>query len=101
MLREAEEEIGARNITYKRVGAARFHRQVIGRDENHLFIVYEIATEDTIVLGKESESLEQFSAERLKKTLAEKPGSFGEAYYFVLETFYPDYLPKGWVKRWN
>jgi len=42
LLRESEEEIGTRNIKYKYVGNRVFHRQVIGRDENHLFAVYEI-----------------------------------------------------------
>jgi 8-oxo-dGTP pyrophosphatase MutT (NUDIX family) len=101
LLREAEEEIGTRNIIYKYVGNAHFHRKVIGRDENHLFTVFEISTPDPIILNEESVSIERFSPEELKRALAEKPDNFGEAYYFVLEKFYPDYLPKTWVKRWS
>lgn len=101
LLRESEEEIGTRNITYRHIGNARLHRQVIGRDENHLFIVYEIATSDPIKLNEESIAIERFTADKLKKALIDHPENFGDAYYFVLEKFYPDYLPPGWQKRWN
>ena len=100
LLRESEEEIGTRNITYKEVGRARFHRQVIGRDENHLFIVYEIATQDTLTLNHEAESIHAFTVDNLKRILREEPDTFGDAYYFVLEKFYPEYLPQTWVYRW-
>jgi 8-oxo-dGTP pyrophosphatase MutT (NUDIX family) len=99
LLRESEEEIGTRNITYKLIGTAQFHRQVIGRDENHMFVVYEIATEDPIKLNEESISITQFSTIELKKALVERPNNFGEAYYFILETFYPEYLPASWERR--
>jgi HAD superfamily hydrolase (TIGR01484 family) len=101
LLRECEEEIGTRNITYKEVGRKVFHRQVIGRDENHLFVVYEIATDDPIVLGKEAVSIERFRPDEMKKALREYPENFGGAHYFVLEAFYPDYLPKDYIKRWT
>jgi 8-oxo-dGTP pyrophosphatase MutT (NUDIX family) len=99
LLRESEEEIGTKNITHKLVGRAVFHRQVIGRDENHLFVVYEIATKSRIILGDESESIETFTNENLKRALAEHPENFGDAFYFVLEKFYPEYLPKAWTPR--
>ena len=101
LLREAEEEIGTRNITYKPVGEEIFHRQVIGRDENHKFIVFEINTDDEIVLNEESVSIERFTSNTLKTALVETPERFGEAYYFVLDKFYPDYLPDTWVNRWD
>jgi 8-oxo-dGTP pyrophosphatase MutT (NUDIX family) len=101
LLRESEEEIGTRNITYKHVGNARFHRQVIGRDENHLFIVYEITTDDDINLGSEAVSIERFTPDQLKQAIAEQPERFGDAFYFNLEMFYPEYLPPRWQKRWS
>lgn len=101
LLREAEEEIGTRKIKYELVGRAIFHRHVIGRDENHLFVVYEISTDDDIVLNEESVSIERFGKDDLKKALAETPERFGDAYYFVLEKFYPDYLPETWTNRWD
>lgn len=100
LLRESEEEIGTRNITFHEVGRAVLHRHIIGRDENHLFIVYEIATDDEVRLGSESVSLQRFTKDELKQALAGHPENFGEAYYFVLEKFYRDYLPESWVERW-
>ena len=101
LLREAEEEIGTRNITHDHIGTQRFHRQVIGRDENHLFIVYEIWTDDDINLGDEAVALEWFSADSLQQALRKTPHKFGDAYYFVLEHFYPTHLPATYVWRWK
>lgn len=101
LLREAEEEIGTRNIEYSHVGVERFHRQVIGRDENHLFVIYEIWTEDDINLGEEAIAIEWFTSERLKRALHETPEHFGDAYFFVLEHFYPEFLPQTHAFRWK
>jgi len=101
LLRESEEEIGTRNITHKLLGHARFQRQVLGRDENHLFAVYEIRTNDKIRLGSESDSLERFSGAELKQALRDNPDDFGAAFYFVFEHFYPEYLPAGYNYRWK
>lgn len=101
LLRESKEEIGAHNITYSHVGDKQFHRQVIGRDENHLFIVYEISTDEPIALNEESVGTERFTKDELKQALTDTPERFGDAYYFVLENFYPDYLPSGYRRRWT
>lgn len=101
LLRECEEEIGTRNVTFAEIGRARFHRQVIGRDENHLFIVYEIFTDDPITLNHESESIHAFDELSLKLHLIERPENFGDAYYFVLEKFYSHFLPETWQKRFD
>jgi 8-oxo-dGTP pyrophosphatase MutT (NUDIX family) len=101
LLRECEEEIGTRNVSYKHIGNARFHRQVIGRDENHMFVIYEISTDDPIVLNHEAVSIERFTDTGLKDALRDEPANFGDAYYFVLETFYPEYLPSSYTRRWS
>lgn len=101
LLRESEEEIGTSNITYKHIGNARFHRQVIGRDENHLFVVYEISTDDEIKLNEESVAIERFTKDKLKTALLKHPENFGAAYYFVLEHFYPEYLPPSYYRQWT
>jgi len=101
LLRECEEEIGTRNVTYKPVSEIIFHRNIIGRDENHLFIIYEILTTDKIHLNEESVSIKKFTSNELKKALVASPEKFGDAFYFVLEKFYPEYLPTTWVKRWD
>jgi len=101
LLRESEEEIGTRNVSYKHIGDRIFHRQVIGRDENHLFIIFEISTDDPVKLNEESVAIERFTKEDLKRALHEQPQNFGDAYYFVLESFYPEYLPNGYKHRWS
>lgn len=101
LIREADEEIGTGNIIYRHVGDAVFHRQVIGRDENHLFIIYEIETSDAINLGEEAISIERFTKEELMSELSNHPERFGAAYYFVLEHFYPEYLPKDYKRQWK
>lgn len=101
LLRESEEEIGTRNITYTYMGDKIFHRHVIGRDENHLFAIYEISTDDPITLNKEAVAIERFARADLKQALREHPKDFGESYYFVLEAFYPEYLPEGYQRRWS
>lgn len=101
LLRESEEEIGTRNITFVHIGNKIFHRQVIGRDENHLFIVFEISTDDPILLNAESVAIERFTKRSLRRSLRDRPQDFGNAYYFVLESFYPDFLPDGYTHQWS
>jgi 8-oxo-dGTP pyrophosphatase MutT (NUDIX family) len=101
LLREAEEEAGIKDITHALLGQARFHRQILGRDENHLFVVYEISTNDDIVLGDEADGLERFTEQELRQALLDTPERFGEALYFVFESFYPHMLPPTWQRRWS
>ena len=100
LLRESKEEIGTASISYKYLGSAVFRRQVIGRDESHLFMVYEISTDDELILGSESVSLERFTSDELKQALLDKPNQFGAALYFVFERFYPEYLPPGYDNQY-
>lgn len=92
--REAMEEIGADNITYTLKGRAIFERYVIGRHENHYFIVFEISTDEPLVLNHESVATETFTKQELKDALKNRPQDFGDAFYFVLESFYKEYLPE-------
>lgn len=101
LLREIEEEVGVKNIKHRRIGSARFHRQVCGRDENHLFVVYEFWTDDPIVLSEEAVAIQKFSDNELRRALADRPMDFGDGYYFILEKFYPGHLPAGYIKRWS
>jgi 8-oxo-dGTP pyrophosphatase MutT (NUDIX family) len=101
LLREAEEEIGVKSLKHRHIGNARFHRQVIGRDENHLFVIYEIETSEAIVLGPEAVSLKRFTDDELKQALVTAPHDFGDAFYFVMEKFYPEVLGSSWKNRWS
>lgn len=101
LLRESEEEIGTRNIDYAYRGSAIFHRQVIGRDENHMFLVYEISTTDEVNLGSEAVAIERFTTKQLKNLLQNNPENFGDALFFVLEHFYPNLLTKNYINKWK
>lgn len=86
--RETFEELGITAFTFKRVGQAVFNRQVIGRKENHLFILYEVYSDQSPTLNHESVGYERFSFEQLKKEYKENPSKFGDAFHFVFERFY-------------
>lgn len=100
-LRECEEEIGTRNVEFKLLGRSLFHRHVIGRDEKHLFIVYELTTDDELVLNHEAVSVESFSEDEFRDALEKEPERFGDALYFVLEKFYTHLLPSSWTNKWD
>jgi 8-oxo-dGTP pyrophosphatase MutT (NUDIX family) len=88
--REAMEEAGIKNFSFKYKGKAIYQRHVIGRNENHYFVVYEIFTDEPIVLNHESVSYQSFSPDALKRALKKNPDMFGAAFHFVLKTFYPE-----------
>lgn len=93
--REALEEIGLTDTHYSFVGEAILDRQVIGRHENHMFLVYEILSDKDPILSDESVSFQWFTKDQLKRELINNRGNFGEAYLFVLKNFYKDLLDEG------
>jgi 8-oxo-dGTP pyrophosphatase MutT (NUDIX family) len=101
LTREVEEEIGVKHFDHKRIGIARFHRQVIGRDENHLFVVYEISTSDPITLNPEAVDYKTFTTDELCRIFRDDPEFFGDALHFVFEKFYPALLPDDWIRHWD
>lgn len=100
LLRESKEEIGARNVQHRLLGTAQFRRQVLGRDENHLFVVYEITTTDEIVLGPEAVDIQRFTTAELQRMAATGSPDLGDAYFFVAERFYPILFPKECIWRY-
>lgn len=88
--REAFEEYGLKgDFSFRLVGKKIFNREVVGRKENHYFIVYEIYADIEPILNDESVGFERFSKDDLGKQLKETPEKFGEAFHFVVKTFYP------------
>ncbi len=81
--REAEE------VTYELIGKAIFNRSVLGRHENHLFVMYKIFSDVEPVLNHESESYRYFTEQELKEELNLHPESFGGAFHFVVDSFFP------------
>lgn len=82
--REAMEEAGVSDFEFQLKGKAIYNRHVIGRHENHYFIMYEIRTNQEPVLNEESVSYKKFSKEELKQALKDNPEMFGAAFHFVI-----------------
>jgi len=93
LIREAKEEFGLdSNFSYKLIGKKIFNREIIGRKENHYFILYEITSDKEPILNEESIGFETFTTKQLKKEIKENPKKFGEAFHFVIKTFYPEFF---------
>lgn len=91
--REAGEELGLHgDFTYEYVNKAIFNRQVLGRQENHFFIVYKINSDKKPYLNHESESCRYFTEEELKNAIQQNPKLFGGAFLFVAKQFYQHLL---------
>ena len=86
--RETLEEMGLTMFTSKFIGKAILNREVISRKENHLFILYEIYTDQSPTLNHESIGFEKFSFDQIKSEIQSNPTKFGQAFHFVMETFY-------------
>ena len=90
--REVLEELGLKDFRHEYVGSGIYNREVIGRKENHLFIYYKIYSDTKPVLSHEAESCRSFTQEELKNELGTKPKIFGDAFYFVIKQFFPNFL---------
>ena len=67
--REANEELGLTgDYKIELVGKKIFNRFVIGRHENHLFVVYKIYSDQKPVINEESDSYKYFAEEEMKRT---------------------------------
>lgn len=86
--REAFEELGLTSFNSKRIGQVIYYREVIGRKENHLFVLFEIYSDQTPQLNHESVGFQTFTREQLRKELVENPKKFGDSFHFVMNTFY-------------
>lgn len=88
--REAAEEVGFTNdFKYELVGKKIFDRHVIGRHENHLFIIYKIYSDEEPVINDESDSYKYFTEDEIKKELKDNPRLFGDAFHFLINSFFP------------
>lgn len=86
--RETLEEVGITDFEYKRVGQSVFNRFVNQRQENHLFIVYGIYSDQTPILNHESVEYKKFTKAELISAFRDTPENFGAAFHFVWNTFY-------------
>lgn len=90
--REVLEEAGIEHFEYALTGRVVFRRTVLGRDENHLFCLYEVYSDQEPKPGDEGVGSKTFTTYELKRDLAENPEQFGDAFRFVVRTFYPELL---------
>mgnify|MGYP000862444244 CR=1 FL=1 len=92
MLRETLEEIGLADFVYEHVGNIIYERTVLGRHENHYFIVFKITSDEVFTLGDEAVAHKTFSEAALRRALKETPEQFGDAFFALLKQFYPHML---------
>lgn len=89
LIRECQEECGITPADFKLIGETIYNREVIGRKENHFFVVYEIYTDEDPVLNHESVEFKRFTKEEIKSLVQSNPALFGAAWHHVFKTFYP------------
>lgn len=90
LIRECQEEVGLSPVKYTLVGQTIYNREVIGRQENHLFIVYEIETDETPILNHESVEFRWFSIEEIKSNVKSNPDLFGAAWHHVYKNIFKE-----------
>src|SRR3989344_1897784 len=97
--REALEELGISDFEYRYSGKTIFHRHVLGRDENHYFVIYEIKSDHKPKLNHESVGYKKFTRSELKKELIKNPGQFGAAFLACPPVMYSGLVRKSKLHR--
>lgn len=90
LCRECLEEVGFTPVDLKYVGSTIFEREIIGRHENHYFLVYVIHHDGPITLNHESVAHRWFSIAEIKSLLQSKPATFGAAWHHVFKNCFPN-----------
>ncbi len=80
LIREAYEELGIKNFTYEYLGKIIYNRKILGRLENHYFIIFKIKWSKKIKLNHESVDFKWFTVKELKDKLKNNREIFGAAY---------------------
>lgn len=88
LIRESLKAVGISITNFQYIGKTIFNRQVLGRIENHLFILNEIYSDQTPTMNHESVSWQTFTPKKLIKSLHSSPNYFGDAFHFIIGTFY-------------
>lgn len=89
LIRESQEEVGFTPTVFKFIGQTRYNREVIGRKENHLFLVYQISCDVDLILNHESVDFRWFTIDEIKANLKSNPQLFGNAWHHVFKVLYP------------
>lgn len=97
--REAFEELGIKNFTHEYLGNTIFNRKILGRRENHYFIIYKIKWNKKIKLNHESVDFKWFSVKELRRALKNNRGIFGAAYLACPQEMYLGAVKKSLHKK--
>lgn len=89
LIRECQEECGFTPNNFQFIGKTIYNREVIGRKENHLFLVYVIHTDEDPILNHESVEFKWFSVKDIQSTIASSPQTFGAAWHHVFKYIFP------------
>ena len=90
--REAHEECGLVDFNYKLIGKKIFNRNILNRQENHYFILYEIYSDKELILNEEAVEYKRFTKQELKTAIQNSPEMFGAAFHFIAKAFYPELM---------
>lgn len=90
LIRESQEEVGIGPVKYRYLDKTIYNRQVIGRQENHLFFIYVIETDQTPVLNHESDEFRYFTTDEIKAALESNDPLFGAAWHHVFRHCFAD-----------
>lgn len=90
LIRECQEECGLTPDGFEFVGQTIYNREVIGRKENHLFLVYTIHTDQDPVLNHESAGYKWFSVAQIQTELKTNPQTLGAAWNYVFKNVFPE-----------
>jgi len=89
--RETMEEVGIKTVSYKKIGEGIFNRNILGRHENHYFILFEIYSDQEPILGDEGKEYKRFSKQEIKEKMKSDPKMFGDAFHFVYKNIYREF----------
>jgi 16S rRNA (adenine1518-N6/adenine1519-N6)-dimethyltransferase len=89
LLREGKEELNLDQFNFQHVGKTHYHREVIGRNENHFFAIFEVITDEIPKLNHESAEYHYFTDDEIKKIVTETPEKFSPISLQVFKLFYP------------
>ncbi len=86
--KEAREEIGLnKEFEYELIGRKIYNRFVLGRKENHIFVVYKIFSDEKPIPNEEINTCHYFPESEVKKMYKESPDLFGGGFHFIVENF--------------
>lgn len=88
LVREGAEEVGIEVKKFQFIGEFIYNRTVIGRKENHMFVVYEVYCDQTIILNEESTEYVWLSPLEMQEQFHLNPNYFGASFHALIDHLY-------------